>query len=233
MNTSDLIEKYIQKKATAEELEIIKQLMDRDSEFKSEVSFHLEIRKAIEKEERQKLKQRLQDLEKSKKSKQLFGTWQKIAAVLVIGLGLLWFYNQPPDLEKIYNQNFEAYPNVVAPTVRDVSTSENDVQKAFSYYDNHNYKEAVKAFETLDTEDAHFYLAMSLMADYQTEKAVEVMKNNDLQSSETYKNQTDWYLALAYLKMNDKNMAIDYLNKVIKNYPSKTEEAQKIISKIR
>jgi tetratricopeptide (TPR) repeat protein len=153
--------------------------------------------------------------------------------VLVIGLGLLWFYNQPPDLEKIYNQNFEAYPNVVAPTVRDVSTSENDVQKAFSYYDNHNYKEAVKAFETLDTEDAHFYLAMSLMADYQTEKAVEVMKNNDLQSSETYKNQTDWYLALAYLKMNDKNMAIDYLNKVIKSYPSKTEEAQKIISKIR
>jgi hypothetical protein len=33
--------------------------------------------------------------------------------------------------------------------------------------------------------------------------------------------------------MNDKNMAIDYLNKVIKSYPSKTEEAQKIISKIR
>lgn len=127
MNTSDLIDKYIQKKVSAEELETIKQLMETDLEFKKEVVFQSELREAVKQEERQKLKQHLQSLEQAEKRKSSFGLWWKIAAVFVIGLSLLWFYNQPADYDKIYTQNFEVYPNVVAPTVRDFNTSENSM----------------------------------------------------------------------------------------------------------
>lgn len=233
MNTSDLIEKYIQKKATAEELEIIKQLMDRDSEFKSEVSFHLEIRKAIEKEERERLKQRLQSLEQNKQNKRFLSLWWKIAAVFVVGAGLLWLFNQPVNYEKIYVENFEIYPNIVAPTVRDFNGSEESIAKAFNYYDSRNYREAAKAFGALQTEDAHFYYAMSLMGDHQIEKAIEIMKSFDLQSSEKYKNQINWYLALGYLKIRDKEKSIIYLKKVIKNDQTRASDAQKIMLKLK
>jgi len=66
MNRSDLIDKYIQKKATAEELKLIKQLMAEDADFKEEVAFHLELQQAVKNEESKKLKPQLQALEGKK-----------------------------------------------------------------------------------------------------------------------------------------------------------------------
>src|SRR5690606_35402375 len=66
MDKADLIEKYIQQKASDEELQTIKRLMAEDAAFKAEVSFQLELRQAVKKEENQALKLRLQQLEQGK-----------------------------------------------------------------------------------------------------------------------------------------------------------------------
>lgn len=236
MNRSDLIDKYIQKKVSVEELEKIKQLMEKDADFKEEITFQLELRQAVKREESQKLKQRLQRLEKGKKSKRFFSTIWKVAAVFVVGLGLLWFFNMSPDYEKIYSENFEPYPNIVTPTVRGVHISKHEVEKAFRYYDSRDYAKAAAVFKQVYDRDktgyANFYYAISLMADQQIENAIEALKNPDWEIPEKYQDQTDWYLALGYLKIKNKEEAITYLEKVIKADGAMAELARNIVKEI-
>src|SRR5690606_34203541 len=113
---------------------------------------------------------------------------------------------------KIYVANFEPYPNIVAPTVRDLNPSGSDKEKAFRYFDQRDYGKAATAFKEWYSEDtvgyANFYYGISLMADHQVEKAVEVLADPTWNVPEKYQTQTDWYLALAYLKTENKEKAI-------------------------
>lgn len=237
MKRSDLIDKYIQKKASTEELEEIRQLMEKDAHFREEVIFHLELQKAVKKDESQKLKEHLQSLEQKKNKARFIPIIWKVAAVFVIGLSLFWIFNMSPDYEKLYTENFVPYPNIVAPTVRDLNGSENEVEKAFRYYDNADYAKAAEAFKTIYTEDkvgyANFYYGISLMADHQIEKAVQALENSDWEIPARYQNQTDWYLALGYLKTDNKEKAIAYLEKVIKADDAMASQANKILLEIK
>lgn len=237
MHKSDLIEKYIQKRTTAEELEKIKRLMEEDLDFKEEVTFQLELREAIKKEESQKLKQYLQSLEQKKKRTLFVSEIWKIAAVFIIGLGLLWFFKMSPDYEKLYAENFEPYPNIVAPAVRDAGSTQSNIEKAFWYYDNRDYSKAAAAFKVLYSEDkigyANFYYAISLMADDQVEKAVEALESPDWNISENYHNQVDWYLALGHLRIRNKEKAVAYFEKVIQADGPMAAKARKILTSIK
>lgn len=237
MNKSDLIDKYIQKKASTEELEEIKQLMEKDAGFREEVIFQLELRQAVKKEENQKLKQHLKNLEQKKNSARFIPIIWKAAAVFVIGLSLFWIFNMTPNYEKLYTENFVPYPNIVAPTVRDINSPENDIKKAFRYYDNGDYAKAAEAFKVVYDADkigyANFYYGVSLMADHQVNKAVEVLESSDWEIPARYQNQTDWYLALGFLKTKDKEKAIAYLEKVIRADAVLAPQAKKVLAEIK
>src|SRR3546814_327297 len=224
-------------KATDEELEEIKRLMEEDAVFKEEITFQLALRQAVKKEESLALKLRLQQLEKREiKQRKNIQILRKIAAVLVVGLGVFWFFNRPSDYGKIYAANFEPYPNIVAPTVRNLNTSESSIKKAFRHYDERDYAKAAAAFKELYSEDkigyANFYYGISLMADNQVEKAVEALANPNWEIPEKYQNQTDWYLALAYLKTENKEKAIAQLEKLSTD-DAMAAQAETILLKIK
>src|SRR5690554_1481917 len=157
MNNSDLIDKYIQKTATPEELQEINRLLIEDLAFKEEFYFHLELKEVIKIEENKKLKKQLQKLDTEKSPKTFYLNIYEVAAVLIIGLGILLFFNTSPNYDKIYAENFEPFPNIVAPTVRDYNTSENKTAEAFRLYDNQNYTAAAIAFKELYQQDKISY----------------------------------------------------------------------------
>jgi len=237
MTSFDLIDKYIQKTATPEELQEINRLLEEDPAFKEEFYFHLELKEAIKIEENQKLKKQLQKLDTEKSPKKFYLNMYKVAAVLIIGLGILWFFNTSPNYDKIYAENFEPFPNIVAPTVRDLNASENKTAVAFRLYDNQNYTAAATAFKELYDQDktsyANFYYAISLMADQEFEKAIQALETPDWEVPEKYLGYTDWYLGLAYLKIGDKESARDYLYKTTQTNSYIAEQAQKVIDKIK
>lgn len=238
MNKSDLIDKYIQNRASVEEVEIVKRLMLEDLNFKEELVFQLELSKAIQREESQALKLRLQRFEKRQiKQKSSYRTLSSIAAIFVIGLGLLWFLNMNPNYKKMYVANFEPYPNIVVPTVRDFNNQENKIQEAFRYYEHHDYAKAALFFSELYSVDkidyANFYYGISLMADNQFEKAVGVLTDPNWQIPEKYKSQTNWYLALAYLRIDRIEKSIEHLQKVIEDNGFMTMQAQQLLDKLK
>ena len=87
-----------------------------------------------------------------------------ITAVVVMQLSV-------KDVNELYAQNYQPFPNVFAPTVRGEATPTSLYKKAFLAYDNSNYEEAAILFKQLlnESEDSikgradiiHFYLGNS------------------------------------------------------------------------
>src|SRR5690606_8636822 len=118
MNKLELIEKYIQDSASPTEMAAIKKLMSEDEAFKKEVHFHLALRLGVQQEERSRLKEQLQAIEHSKSRLNWKASLGKVAAMLLLSVGVIWLFLKPSKHEKLYDKYFEPYTNIVAPTVR-------------------------------------------------------------------------------------------------------------------
>ncbi|WP_158964051.1 hypothetical protein [Myroides fluvii] len=237
MNIGDLIDKFVQNKVTAEEKALLKRQVEEDQKIKEEVVFQLSLAQAIKKDQRNKLKERLKQLDQQKSIHNKKGVWFRIAAVLVVGLGIAYWINTPENYDKTYKTYFEVYPNVVAPTVRYTETTVRKIDQAFNAYDSRDYHVATELFYSLcqedNTEVSCFYYAMSLLADNQIEKAIEVLETTSWQNKGNYEGQINWYLALAHLKLQNIARAQYYLTKTIELQSSKAKEAQVLLKQIK
>lgn len=236
MNKEELIAQYFSGQLSKEDFLQLKALLEKDPAFKKEFYEQLEVQQAMAQEKNAPLKERLRQLDKKKaipKTK-----WYLYAATLavLIAVGSL-FFNSQPDYQDLYAQNFEAYPNVIAPTVRGNETANEDkITLAFQYYDNKDYVTAAKRFKTLydDTDEdyAFFYHAVSLMAAEKTSKAITALEQHTWNEPENYQTITQWYVGLGYLKLENKEKAIPYLKKVALSGKPLAKAAKDILRKL-
>lgn len=237
MNRTDLIGKFVQNKATDEEKKLLKRQMDENQKVKEEVFFQLSLAHAIKVDQREKLKKRLQQLDQQKSISNNKGIWFRIAAVLIVGLGIVYWVNRPENNDKLYETYFEVYPNVVVPTVRHTETVVSKLNQAFNAYDSREYSMAAGLFHSLcqknNTETTCFYYAMSLLADDQVEKAIDVLEKTNWKKENSYEGQINWYLGLAHIKLHNKEKAQYYLKKSIELHSSKAKEAQALLEQIQ
>lgn len=234
MNKEELIEGYFSGQLSNEEFLDLKTLLEEDAEFRNEFHQQLEIQQTIAQEKSAILKDRFQALDKKTAPRP---KWYQLAATVAIligiGLGYIFFSGQT-DYQDIYADNFEAYPNVVSPTVRgDSNTDNQDMQSAFRLYDSQQYAKAAHLFGELykDTQKdyAYFYEAVSLMAAGQTDKAVSNLEQHQWIAPEKYQTNAQWYVALGYLKLENKEKSIIYLKKVANSSAPIANQARKIL----
>jgi hypothetical protein len=208
----ELIDKYFEKTLSSEEEKIFEERLKSSSEFKTEVAFQEALRDAIHAKERKNLKGMLQGFDNKQNAKPLQIDSQKtkwyyaVAAAAVAMVVGLYFYNVSPKNQNasLFDTYYETYPNVVAPNVRGENAAELR-NRALLAYDAENYKEAIELFKKVEGEEyATFYEALSKLALGDAKETIEILKNESFQNSpyplETYRK---WYLALAYLKLND------------------------------
>lgn len=238
MDRSDLIDRYIQQKATAAELEKIKLLMAEDAEFREEIAFHTHLQAAVKKEEAEALKARLKALEQQRPVSRMrrHQAWWKVAAVLLLGIGVWWVSQTSSEHEKIYAEHFSPYPNIVSPAVRGTDHVDQLSESAFRDYERRNYPRAAAAFRTLYLEDhiayANFYYAMSLMADGKVSDAIRALEDPDWEAPENLRAQRLWYLALAHLKTGHTDRAVTYLHELSQHHNRMADKAKKLLSRI-
>src|SRR5690606_29346091 len=89
--------------------------------------------------------------------------------------------------------------------------------KAFQAYENKNMDKAIDLFSNIyklnQSEYALFYKAMSILEkDEATQEAIRILQNTEW--SDEYKDNSLWYLALAYLKQDNKAKAKLILEKL-------------------
>lgn len=145
------------------------------------------------------------------------------AAILLLAVvGSVIWLRQGDLLE---DELSEPYPLAI------LDRSESNTGKGFEFYIKRDYKNAVNAFDPKSTDVSEiFYNGLSNLYAGNYDRAIQLLSSEPLKSSR-YKQQADWFIALALLKSDKKEAAKKALGS-ISNDPAhyKSEEARKLLS---
>jgi tetratricopeptide (TPR) repeat protein len=238
MNThDDLITKYFESALSDQEREEFDALLHANAEFQAEVEFQNLVKTAITLNERASLKTQLQALEYDETRKVpkrvLFDwkTWLVAASVVLVMFSIYHFWPQKQSMQELFAAHFEVYPNLVAPIVR--GEREDALKfRAFEAYDAADYDNAIKLFSELialgETDYAFFYRGQAALASRKTDLALADFHKHLESNPSAFVVEAHWFLALCYLNLNDKNMAIKHLAIVQQNLgnPFQNQAAQ-------
>lgn len=255
-----MLEKFIQGTLTAAEQIAFDTLYANDDSFKSEVDFHTNIARVTEAEDDDAFREMLSgfeaqaQLEKTRddqvgdtpdnieaKSVKTIGkrlpTKWLIAASIALIAGLTYVLIPTPTIsnQDLFTQNFQPYPNVVHPIVRGEETQEAKT-KAFVAYQNGAYTSAIALFAELYIEtkdpDYLFYQANALLQLNKGREAIPLLQNH-LVTADSLKEKSAWYLAMAYLQIDDTENAKKMLQTVVDEGVFKEEEAKKLLRSLQ
>jgi hypothetical protein len=235
MNQENLIEKYFENTLTEAEREHFEDLLQNDTEFASEISFQESLKIALIKNEREALKKTLQSFEQPKRKEKFKYKWFAAASIiLLLGMGT-WFGMQNNDPVQLYQEFYQTYPNVVAPTVRS-EVELDEKASAFYEYDNKNYRLSFDLFSKLYKEGkddyALFYASLSLMELQKYDEAIKMFNLFDLNKNNPFTPYIKWYKALCLLKLNKVAEAKLLIDDLAKTQNPQQEKAKQLDNKL-
>ena len=235
MDNKYLIEKYLRHNLSVEEQQVFDKLISKDTNFKKEVDFQTNLQKAIVQDDEDNFRHFINELEQKKPKKLNYTRWI-IAASLVALFGLIFMFIPKEDnsVNTLYASNFKPYKNVIAPQVRG-NKDDSEKNMAFIAYEKKDYELAIAKFDELynKTKEPYylFYKANALLQIGKTEEAIPLLKAH-LNTNDSLVEKSNWYLALAYLKIDDVKQAKLYLNKIVKDNLYHSKKAKYILAKL-
>lgn len=261
MDREKMLEKFTEGKLTTAEQKEFDRLYDTDLNFRTEVDFHTNISRVAEAEDDDAFREMLTSFEaeallttkrddkvnnapphneieaKSKKTglKRLPARWLVAASIaLIAGLAYIFMPASPTSNQDLFNQNFQPYPNVVHPVVRGEEGPELKT-KAFVAYEKKEYTSAIALFAELYSEseepDYLFYQANALLQLNRGQEAIPLLQNH-LESGDKLAEKSAWYLAMAYLQVDDSENAQNMLQSVVDDGGFKAQEAKKLLKSL-
>lgn len=228
MKNHDLIDRYFENSLSPKEQKLFNDLLQNNAEFSTEFQFQKDLKEIIAVKQQEDLKSTLVEIEnRSQKNSRLMlipKKWMVAASFLILTSLGIWGIQSKyfPSNEAIYADYFEPSRNIVQPIVRgeNLNTIE---YKAFVAYEAQNYYKAINLFNSVKNPDQvyiDFYKGICFMSINKPEEAIDLLKSvsnsNDLnENQEGFNKKSQWYLALAYVKIHDKQNAIKELTKII------------------
>lgn len=240
MDKDVLLYNYFSKQLSEEQQQMFDELLKTDSGFKSQFEFEMNLKHAIKYKENKDLKAKLISFESDineeliiSKPKTGIKNWSIAASIaLLIGLGFLGYNSLSTNYSDLYNANFQEYPNTVYAITRS-DTNETLERDAFVEYESANYQKALDTFEKLQAPNAYitFFKAQCYLGLSENTKAIELFKKVENEQLE-FKEEANWYLALTYLKENNKLEVANVLRRHIEKYDYNKEKAIVLLSKL-
>jgi len=242
MDKNLLIEKYLQGVLSEKEQILFDKLLMDDSSFKNEVSFQKNVKSSVIANDQENFKNLIAKIEKSasrKRKKTLFSKkWLIAASVLFLfSIAFLLQNRQQYNSESLFKENFIPYKNVIYPIHRGVENNPKQDKKlqAFLAYENGDYQKAVFLFSDLyqQTNESYylFYKANALLQLNKPNEAIPLLQSH-IQTQDTLKDKSKWYLALAYLKARNTKKAKNLLNNIVSKKTYNYKKAKKIIKNL-
>jgi hypothetical protein len=213
----ELIQKYVDRSASPEEVKEIEKRIATEPEFRK---MHEEYKRLPAGIRYHFLKQRLDQLKTLEKALPphdevfligRYANWRIIpamaAAVAIIIITVLLFRGDSNS--ELYAKNFEPYPNVFEPTQRGDDATDRRAS-AFSMYEQRNYEGAAALFAELLSEKKEPEILLLLGNANMVLDRNEEAKNNFLtliRDFDGLDEQAKWFLSLCYLKSGDREKA--------------------------
>ncbi len=141
------------------------------------------------------------------------------AAILLLPIAA-WFYWSAQSNDRLFSQYFESYESDYLATRSADQTTNPLLTKALEVYREKEYLHSIPLFESYleqvpENTIAAFHTGLACLEAGQTSKAIqylEIVRLND----EEYYEDASWYLALAYLELDQKEEALAVLNDLTK-----------------
>ncbi|MEX0273131.1 MAG: tol-pal system YbgF family protein [Flavobacteriaceae bacterium] len=245
MDQEDLIYGYFSNSLTPDEKKRLDVLLRDNVEFRERFEFERRLKKTIVQAEGGKLKAKLQHFETdaslgedNTEGKELkhggkrFPVWMVAASVAVL-IALGWWALMPTiggvDSLALYQSNFEPYPNTVVNITRGENGDSLEAA-AFMAYEMENFEMALDKLKGLKAQPyAKFYSAQSLLRLNRTEEAIVLLKEN-IDAGSHFVAESHWYLALAYLRVHQVDLAKDQLTELVREHSYKREAVQVLLT---
>jgi tetratricopeptide (TPR) repeat protein len=251
---SETIEKYLQGKLSGEELISFENELKSNKSLADEVKLYMEIDGFLKNKNVIDLGEMLdeiheevtsQEISTTKKKKKgiihvLFLRWQYAAAVLVflIGISTVLFYTLRPSLnERIYNQYYVPFEGSTFMRSDDQQAA-SEMQLALNEYNDENFEKAWTMLKNISDKniadaEAYFFRGISAMEINDLNDAIASFNNVISNDSSLYNDEALWYLALCYLKMDNKIKALLQFSKVVETNSNHKVEAEEIIERMK
>ncbi len=242
MDKEQLLYHYFSNELTPEQQQQFNELLKTDSEFKAQFDFEKDLQKAIRDSEAKGLKAKLvgfeKDLAQETQMRTLRPNYSKFAmaasVALLVTIGWLAYNYSGTNFGKLYDSNFQQYPNTVY-TITRGDTIESLERKAFSAYETGDYDTAIDYFEKIpvnERKEYHdFYSALSHMNLKRDKEAQQLFKKVIASKSE-FAAEATWYLALVSIRKEDKNQAIQYLNELTSKFDYNKSKALELLQEL-
>lgn len=136
------------------------------------------------------------------------------ASVFLVVAGYLTYTFFSLSPEKVFDSGYQSYELV---TVRDASTNETAVEKA---YREKNYKEVMRIHDTGEdaTIKGKFLCGAAALEVNENDKAIDyfegVLKANKLAQAPAFNDESEYYLSLSYIRRKKYTEALDLLQKI-------------------
>ncbi|MBU2974752.1 tetratricopeptide repeat protein [Zobellia sp. B3R18] len=241
MDNEELINGYFEGSLSEEQKREFDHLFETNTDFKTDFEFQEELKRALVKSERKQLKEILSNTntphEKEKSQVIRLRPWLVAASVALLAGISSWliFFNRPDiDSQQLYASNFAPYENVVHPIERGEQL-EDLKTRAFIAYENAEYIKAIELFQTLNMKNNDkyiiFYEAIALMQLNKHDEAVPLFEDY-IETNGELKERAIWYLALAYLKLDEIEKCKEQLSLLAHKEGFKTKAAKNLLAEL-
>lgn len=247
MNTDkerlDLIEHYLQDKLSDAEVAEREWLLKEDPDFRDAFEKHQLVIEGIKYAGRNELLRAFRKIEEKNYGKGLgrtrslrkyyIGVAASIGILLLSYVSIQEFYFKTP--EKIAASFFEPYPVLVGGATRSAGGEKSSLELAMSLFEGERYIQAIGIFRSLDAPESEelveFYLANAYQATHNYSESIKIYKQI-ISENGIFKEQAEWYLALAYLATEELKMAENLLVAMKDSGDNYAENADKVLNSI-
>lgn len=234
----ELVERYLDDSLNAEERVQVEQRLASDAEFKRRVKMMRELNTMYSSEAedfRALLERTYQEYEQEKPQTSVVKQYWLVAASVTITLlvaAYFLFLSNAADPQQLYAENFSLPPDNL--TVRTELPEQELINAAMENYTTGQYQQASKLFDQAleaqpDSIPILFYSAVNHMALEEMEQAVAQLQEVTARANSSYLMPARWYLALAYLQMNQQAEAERVLIELQSSSSSYADKAEELL----
>lgn len=163
----------------------------------------------------------------------------RVAAMISILLVSYFTFFRAPSFEQLYHTYYEAYASDIPLTQRSATNLHSinpNFEQGLKEYNNANYSGSLIHFEKAVVQEPEnfsiqFFTGISCMEVGQFPQAIEYFKAVK-EADSLYSEKANWFLALSFIKIGEKENAIKCLDEVIASNNYKGQEAKKLKRKL-
>jgi TolA-binding protein len=236
------IEAFLAGELTGKELEKFKAQLTTDSLFSEEVQLHYEVNESIHDNEiaqiRDKVRKVLSYTHQTHTKIKLYRRIAFYAAAAVISLLIVLniFISKQNNTTELFTEYYKPYnPDI---TLRSTTLEKNSVQFAYKLYQDKEYGPAFHILDNYLHEHANdltarFYYGMCALELNKNDIAIYAFRDViETNNNSPFAEHAEWYLGLTYVKVEKKDSAKIYFNRIIDESGYHSEKASEILSSI-